>query len=210
MHPTRIRVVIMKKWFFLAIIGILLAASCSEKETDDKRDALDNTMWYFSPHASTYQYKYTNKFKKFCMDHNSDREFDESVHNYDTIRFFGYWWFHSGELDYFWQYQDGEIDEGNTSYFLGEGFIKTGYGNYYEVVSLNKNRLIVQMIDTTFFYDDDYDKQIAWVQTRVYRFNSLRENSYGKGIGYSIKTLDTCSGPLLKEVAPDTDKGIKQ
>lgn len=200
----------MKKWFFLAIIGILLAASCSEKETNDKPDVLNNTMWYFSPHASTYQYKYTNKFKKFCRDYNNNREFDESVHNFDTIVYFSYWWFHWGKMDYFWQYQDGRISEGSTTYTLGDGYIKTVSGNYYDILSVNKKRLIVQYTDTTFFYDEDYERQVAYVETRTYRFNNQMENDDGKNVEFSARLFSKKCNQKINEVVPDTDKGSKK
>lgn len=160
----------MKKGLLLAVIGMLFFSSCDK----DSPETVILGKWFFDTEESYSQNQYTNKYKRFCREHNMDSvSFDEERHNFSDV-YYAYWEFTSvGGGYYYWQYNDGNIKNNTYSlkYHVDDGMLYFGK-DIYEIMALNKQNLIVQIRDTTYFYDEDYDEHIAWVRMKEYVFRA--------------------------------------
>lgn len=178
----------MKKCILLSIVSLLLFSSCS------KEDTLLLGKWYFDTSACTTQNQYTDKYKNYCAEHGRDElndAFDESVHPYEYM-FYGYWNFlgsgSSGSyfirndgtfcyiLKWYYKYMDGHVGKGTSYYGIQGDVLITGGAsdvkwNEYEILTLDKKKLVVQERDTFYFFDDDYIKQPERIRIRTFVLN---------------------------------------
>lgn len=160
----------MKKGLLLAVIGMLFFSSCDK----DSPETLILGKWFFDTEESYSQNQYTNKYKRFCREHNMDSvSFDEERHNFSDV-YYAYWEFTSHGGYYYWQYNDGQVktnDKNAYQYYIDNGMLYYG-SDVYEIVTLNKQYFVVQTRDTTYFYDEDYEEHIAWVKMKEYVFRA--------------------------------------
>ena len=130
--------------------------------------------WYCDTQSSYDYRQYTNKYKRFCQEHNTDSVlFDETMRLNPTDLYYGYWNFITNSYAYYYYlYNNGTVQKNDNAYrYKIEGNILYFGSDVYELLELNEYHLKVQYRDTTYFYDEDYEKQIAWVRTCVYQFN---------------------------------------
>ena len=164
----------MKKGLLLAVIGMLFFSSCEK----DSPKTLILGKWYYATEASYSQKQYTNKYKRFCREHNEDSvSFDETIHYGFTDVYYGYWYFTSTSGDFYYLYNSGKIQEYTGAKYSINNNVFTFGASTYEILELSEKNFIVQSRDTTYFYDEDYEKQIAWVETYV---NVYYKGPYGR------------------------------
>lgn len=157
----------MKKGLLLAVIGMLFFSSCDK----DSPETLILGKWFFDTEESYSQNQYTNKYKRFCREHSTDSvSFDEERHGFSDV-YYAYWEFTSHGGFFYYQYNDGDIFENKNPYqYHVDGNMLSFGTDIYEILTLNEQNLTVQIRDTTYFYDEDYEEQIAWIEARVYQF----------------------------------------
>ena len=160
----------MKKGLILVVIGMLLLQSCKKDDVSQSLDSLILGEWYIDSYASTMQTKYSNNYKQYCQEHNYDSVvFDETTHDRSDIHY-AYMDFSSTTVNYYTQFVGGTIREGSVSYRIKDDKLIWGTSIVYSIRIEDEgdfyDQLMTQQIcDTTYFYDDDYNEQIAYVKT---------------------------------------------
>lgn len=112
----------------------------------------------------------SNNYKQYCQEHNYDSVvFDETTHDRSDIHY-AYMDFSSTTVNYYTQFVGGTIREGSVSYRIKDDKLIWGTSIVYSIRIEDEgdfyDQLMTQQIcDTTYFYDDDYNEQIAYVKT---------------------------------------------
>ena len=113
----------MKKGFLLAVIGMLFFASCEK----DSPKMLILGKWYCDTQSSYDYRQYTNKYKRFCQEHNTDSVlFDETMRLNPTDLYYGYWNFITNSYAYYYYlYNNGTVHMTGGTVTVNKGTYKT-------------------------------------------------------------------------------------
>lgn len=127
--------------------------------------------WNFDVNACTQQIQYTDSYRDFCPD--SIPHVDTVIYNPSNL-FSGYWDFTNSYFSYYYKYLNGNWRQNSTIPFKVDDdilIIGDKGKDYYNILTLDNNKLVVQYADTTYFYDENYIKKIAFTDTYTYVLN---------------------------------------
>lgn len=148
----------MKKYLLLVLTGFLLVVSCSKDEGTPLEKGLVG-KWIFDNEACISQKQYTELYRNFYP----DATIDETIYHNPANMAYGQWVFSDHEVSWFYKYVSGKTQSNHGSYRIQDDNILYVGATPYNIIELNKDKLTIQICDdTVYFYDENYEKQIAW------------------------------------------------
>lgn len=151
----------MKKYLLWILTGLLLFASCSKEE-----EKMLLGKWIFDNDVCTSQKQYSDIYKSTYP----DATIDETIHHNPANMIYGYWDFNNTEVHWYYQYVNGDIQKNKGSYHIQDDVLYVG-ATPYKIIEQGDKKLTTQYIDTTCFYDENYEKQIAWKEIWTFKLN---------------------------------------
>lgn len=155
-----------KNLFFILLLPVVSLFSSCQKDEDALYTLWESLggYWYIDGTQSWTQYKYSNEYKQFCnnLDTNTINWQLKEQREDCQVRY-GYWKLQS-QGEYHYEYFNGKIrgKSNQTCYLKDDNTLKFGDTKWH-INSLNNKYLEVEYRDTTLFLDNDNIQKIAWI-----------------------------------------------
>lgn len=167
------------KILLLLAIGLTMLSSCSK---DEDLPPIRG-KWYINLNTSWQRYSFSDAYIQYCQFHHQysphliqtaiDSNTSEVMEYMSARRHYAYWDFYSSsDVEYFYQWKDGYIDAGKTTYRLLSDSLLQYSSWQWDVFALNPDFFSIQLTDTVHFNDDQGVNQIAYV--RIYHYDFTR------------------------------------